>query len=91
MGFTHLVDEIILLTFIYTALSAALIADEFCIGYALDAYNLILDNNTNGPLFDDSSANGQGALFSSQALLRDLRSIRVILRWRGVLLSTPAF
>ena len=58
--FTHLVDDIILSSGIFTAIGASLTVDEFRVGVAVDANDFILYNSTTGALTYDSNGNAAG-------------------------------
>ena len=58
--FTHLVDDIMLATSVFTAIGASLTADEFRVGAAVDANDFILYNSATGALTYDSNGNAAG-------------------------------
>ena len=59
--FTHLVDDILLLSSIFSAIGASLTADEFRVGAAVDANDYILYNSATGALTYDSNGSTAGS------------------------------
>ncbi len=58
--FQHLVDDILLLSSVFSAIGVTLTADEFRVGTAVDANDFILYNSATGALTYDSNGSGAG-------------------------------
>jgi Ca2+-binding RTX toxin-like protein len=54
------VDDILLLSSVFSAIGVTLTADEFRVGAAIDANDFILYNSATGALTYDTNGNGAG-------------------------------